>query len=75
MHNRLELPQFRRITKNAAGKLSTIDMASDICTWERLIDLCDSFSFVERVYNRIRIEHRHAHIRKEAGGRRFAHSN
>jgi hypothetical protein len=50
-------------------------MASDICTWERLIDLCDSFSFVERVYNRIRIEHRHAHIRKEAGGRRFAHSN
>ena len=75
MHDRLELPQCGWIAQNAAGKLSTVDTAVDTCAWKCLIDWCDSFSFVQRMYNGIRIEHRHTQLSKEAGRRTFTHSD
>jgi hypothetical protein len=75
MYDRLELPQCGWIAQNPAGKLDPVNTAVDTRAWKCPVDCCNSFSFVQRMYNGIRIEHRHTQLSKEAGRRTFTHSD
>ena len=75
VHDRFELPECRRISKDMARKLGPIDTAVELCAWERLLDRRDSFPLVKRVYDGIGIEHRYPSLHKETGRGAFAHSD